>query len=110
MRRSFPKERQIAFLTESCTSMEVWGKAWRMEGVVDSVSMRDGAVMREDAENRGPLPLWGSACWWSWSKQAEGLGLDPSLRGQPDFLPPLGLHFSAREIFENLIFNDSNKA
>lgn len=82
MRKSFPKERQVAFLTESCMSMEVWGKAWRMEWVVDSVSMRGTVQLCER------MLKTEAHCWWSWSEQAEGLGLDPSLRGRPDLFPP----------------------
>lgn len=67
MGKSFPEERQAAFLTERGMSMEIWGKAWRMGGMVDSVSV--GVCVQENGKNRGPL-RGGSAFWGSWSKQA----------------------------------------
>lgn len=62
----------------------------------------------QDDGEQGPTELAESLLVFL-EQAGEGLGLDSSLRGRPGLFPSPGLHFSARAIFEKLIFNDTSK-
>lgn len=72
---------------------EEWGGWWRVGG-------GGGGCKRREPQRPSE---WGLLVVLE--QAGEALGLDPG----PRSLPPPGLCFSARAIFEKLIFNDTSK-